>query len=183
MFGDSYILKVATNTQNEMVVGLSAFFLNRFRAIEQENIAFGLAAGISMFVFGEPPKEGQQKFRHEYANRIESEARALETNLSLREVMSGAAYNMGYGSYVESGGGRLMNKYLNFFRLESQTSPDVRLLASTESELDFRKKEILQPFRSLKALSLWIPRSYNPNELEYYRAVHSFAVAQGVFKA
>jgi hypothetical protein len=114
-----------------------------------------------MFILDELTKEeSQRQFWEQCTRRIQFEAKMLVKNDRVCEILSGAAYNIGYGRYVAAGGGRLISE----------------LLAKMGKELSRLDPAILRPIHRLKELGLWRPRSDSPNELAYYQAVHSFAV-------
>lgn len=182
MFGDSHVLNLAKTTQQEVSLALYALVCSRLIKSEEELFAGELAAAVAMFVLGNPATEPKhQLFREQNAARIEAEAKALSSDSQLCEILSGAAYNIGYGYYVASGGGRLMNRFLGFIRLEGNVNgaSDSRLLFEMGSYLDRKDPAILRSIQSLKRLGIWRHRPYNPNEVEYYRAVHSLATSLG----
>jgi len=182
LFGDDYILKISTATQNEISLGLYAYFYSRLIKTDPEPYTGKLAAAIAMELIGEPAKESHHEaFRVENSRRIREEIGSLIPENRLCEILSGAAYNIGYGRYVAKGGSRLFNTFLTFTRLEgrvlSRSDNDVML----KCRLELLKKDeaILRPIISLQKFSLWRCRN-NPNEQEYYRIVNAFALENKV---
>jgi hypothetical protein len=102
----------------------------------------------------------------------------------LHELLSGAAYNIGYGRYITSGGGRLLNRYLGYMRMENSINNrfDAEQFTKMAVELESKHPHCLRAVASLKKLGIWLLRQYGPNELEYYRSVHAFAEKVGAFQ-
>ena len=183
MFGDQHILRIGSATQRELVPALYLVLCSRFVTTDQEEYAGELAAAVSMFLLGNPATEPKHiAFREQNAARIKQEAQALSSDSALCEVLSGAAYNIGYGHYVHAGGSRLMNRFLGYIRLDRSinSAADSTMLAEFATELNQKSPSILRFIQSLKALGLWHSRAENPNEVEQYQAVHSLAVSAGV---
>jgi hypothetical protein len=105
--------------------------------------------------------------------------RRLKDDQQLCEVLSGAAYNVGYGYYVKAGGGRVVNRYIGFIRADNRaqrgTRSDWDLLRSMGEDLNRREPRILDAYYSLRSKGLWLPRPDSPNEREYYEAAIKFA--------
>jgi hypothetical protein len=147
---------------------------------ESEKFARELAAAAALFIWDDPPTDKRHiAFREENQKRIESEIRKpyLRTPV-MQELLSGAAYNIGYGRYVAAGGGRILNKYLGYIRsdrLPSKSASDWKVNTALYGELSDLSTAILRPITSLKNWSMWRPRPNNPNEQEYYQAICAFA--------
>ena len=119
-FGDSYILQIAQETQNAIIVGFHDYLSRKLRhpalsASEIENMAYALLSSALDWPVNDILPAG---FVESRLKRIEIETKSLSGDRHLCEILSAAAYNMGYGHYVMSGGGRLMNRYLGFMRLD-----------------------------------------------------------------
>jgi hypothetical protein len=181
MFGDAHIIKVAEATDSNVSVAIYKHLLSRFSRVEQEEFAVALAAATAMWILGrDVPKPEHKQFRSAHIDRIEKEAASLQSEPRICEILSGAAYNMGYGHYVASGGGRINNRFLGFIRLERNlaTPSDAKLLADLRHELNQRSPDILITITSLEKIGLWRSRSHNPNEVDYLNAVRVFANEQ-----
>ena len=182
MFGDSHILKVAEATNYHVTAALYKHFYSKLCTIESDELASRLAVGIAMHVLHRPADKPEHiQFRKTNAARIAQEVVALQNESTICDILSGAAYNMGYGRYVASGGGRLNNRFVGFIRLDRRRSdPEYStMLASVRRELDQKDPSILEVITSMQDLGLWISRSENPDEVEYLNAVRSFAGQHG----
>jgi len=96
----------------------------------------------------------------------------------MQELLSGAAYNIGYGRYVAAGGGLVLNRYLGYLRscnLPTKNASDWEANTALYAKLSKLSAGILRPIESLKRWSLWEPRPDNPNEEQYYQAICAFA--------
>lgn len=179
-----YIIKTAKETEDAVWTGLSVYLYRSFLKAEKDEFASDLSlACVAIIRNKHPAKPESQAFSEQNARRIQREVRGLDANSAidrnLREILSGAAYNIGYGIYVASGGGLLLNRYVRFIRVESETdwhsAPSIRRLAEAQKPLPYGAVELIM---NLKNFGLWIARSSNPNEQEYYRAVQSFHAQQ-----
>lgn len=185
MIGDGYIIKIADSTKREILLGMSAYLCKRLLGREDERSAGMIAGCTSMYLFGEPPdNEEFLRFHRQNESRIRREAERLAEDRELSELLSGAAYNVGYGRYVATGGGRLMNRYLGYMRMENSINNrfDVEQFQKMASDLEAKHPHCLRAVSSLKRIGIWKPRPYSPNELEHYRSVHAFAERVGAFE-
>jgi hypothetical protein len=178
MIGDKYLVQIAENTQKAIISGLYAYFYTRLLKTEEEAFAGELAAAIMLYLMGNPQKDKDAiTFRENHIMRIQEEAKKLKDDAYMCEVLSAAAYNIGYGIYILSGGGRMMNRFLGYMRFEKRidSMEDSETFYKMGQELDRKDKGILQMIRVLKELGLWMYRPDNPNELEYYNSIVAFA--------
>jgi len=112
MFGGNYIVGIGEETYKAATQGLYALVYRNLLETESEKFARELAAAAALFIWDDPPTDKRHiAFREENQKRIESEIRKpyLRTPV-MQELLSGAAYNIGYGRYVAAGGGRILNK-------------------------------------------------------------------------
>jgi hypothetical protein len=180
MSGGSYIAQIGEETYKAATQGLYALVCRNLLGAESEEFAGELSAAVALFIWDDPPTDNRHvAFRKEHQKRIESELRKpyLSTPV-MQELLSGAAYNIGYGRYVAAGGGRILNKYLGYIRsdrLPSKSASDWKVNTALYGELTGLSTAILRPITSLKTWSLWRPRPSNPNEQEYYQAICAFA--------
>jgi hypothetical protein len=173
-----YIIKVAEATDKNIWQGLCFYLYLSFVKTEGEDFASDLAIGTANLVLGRRPADSKvAEFGQQNQARIEREARNLNQDRDLCELLSGAAYNTGYGIYVASGGSRLFNRFLQFIREDRKA----------DSQSAFQKLEQLggqlpatspEPIWRLRRLGLWIPRDYSPNELDHLKAIQAFAARQ-----
>lgn len=171
--GKDYILKLASATEQGMGWGLYLFMACELQKTEPEEFAYNLAgASTNYIMMRTPTKPEQVDFGKEHADRAQKVALNLCRGAEMHELLSGAFYNIGYGRYIQAGGGQLFNHYLAFIRAESQ---HVSLPFQKLNELSV---SILEPWSHLKKLGMWIPRGTNPNELAYFNAVQKFAEQQ-----
>lgn len=178
MIGDSHILQVGRRTQNELLVGLYSYLKPGFLRTEDEDYAGKLATAVSMALIGEPATEQERiDFQKQNGLRVQQEAMRLSKDEMLCELLSGAAYNIGYGRYVEAGGGRLLNRYLGFIRAEAQKTRDFKLFLNMRNDLNRRNSAITRPLDALSSFQIWRSRPYNPNESAYYHAIQRFREA------
>lgn len=151
------------------------FYLYAVRHIglkEDLDFACNLAAGATNFLFQRDAKgKEQQDFEREQENRIRSTAIELATKSELREILSGAAYNISYGRYIGAGGSVLFNKFLAYIRAESQVNESI--LPHTR-KLNDMSPSILSLIFHFRSLFIWVRRDGNPNELSYFRAIETF---------
>jgi hypothetical protein len=182
MFGARKIIATGEATYLTVTKAMNAHLYHRFWKTEAEEFASALAAAVVRFVWNNPPSDATQVFfSRDHRQRIEFEAAQLSTlDGSLRDMLSGAAYDIAYGRYIAAAGSRLRNRYLSFIRLDAAGDPShVPAIAALEIELDRLSPAILLPIRSLKSLHLWTPR-FHPDEESYFRAVCHFAEDMGV---
>lgn len=175
MFGDRYILQIARATRDELVVGLYAYLTAKFENTEPEDFARMLAVTVAALVVDDPSDEPEfASFREENSDRVEKELSRLALRSEICELLSGAVYNIGYGRYVQAGGGRLINRYLGFIRADAQKSNDRHLICKMRDDLDRLSPSIRQPISRLDRFLIWRSRPSNPDERSYYEAVKSF---------
>ena len=176
----SDITQIGEETYKAATQGLYALVCRNLLETEPEGFAGELAAAVALFVWDDPPTDKRHiAFREEHQKRLETEmGKSYLHTPSMQEILSGAAYNIGYGRYVAAGGSRLFNKFLGYIRsdgIPNKSKSDWEVNTSLYKYLSDRSTAILRPITSLKRWSLWKPRSGNPNEQEYYRAVCAFA--------
>lgn len=181
-FGDSYILQIAQETQNALIVGFHGYLCRKLRhpallAAETENMAYAVFSKALDWPMDDILSP---RFVEPRLQRIESETKKLADDRQLCEILSAAAYNIGYGYYVMSGGGRLMNSYLGFMRIERRArmnghKSDWEVFKQLAFKLNDKDPKILKMYHSLSQFGLWIPRPDSPNERQYYDSVNSFA--------
>ncbi len=176
----SYITQIGEDTYKAATQGLYALVCRSLLGTETEQFAGEMAAAVALSVWEDSPTDKRHlAFHEEHRQRIEAEMRKPYLHApSMQEILSGAAYNIGYGRYVAAGGSRLLNKFLGYIRSDSipnKSKSDWEVNTSLYEDLSNRSTAILRPITSLKRLSLWKPRCSNPNEQEYYRAVCAFA--------
>jgi hypothetical protein len=160
MIGDGYILKIAESTKREILLGMSAYLCKRLLGREGERSAGMIAGCTSMYLFGEPPdNEEFLRFHRQNESRIRREAEGLAKERDLSGLLSGAAYNMGYGIYVATGGGSLMNRCLGYMRMENAINNrfDVEQFQKMAVELEAKHPHCLRAVSSLKRLGIWNP--------------------------
>lgn len=183
MFGDDYILQVAKATEDAVWQGLSYYIYLALVEIDGDDFASDLAIACAVETLcrrAATPEAGE--FSDKNKARIEHEISRLNSNHDLREILSGAAYNIGYGRYVASGGSKLFNRYLRFIRTDIKANNNrdaaaIRENTEVSKTLDWSSIEII---RNLQKYGLWIARSSNPNELEYCKAAQTFATQQSL---
>ena len=179
MIGDGYILQVAHESQNALMVGLNNYLFARFQAVGRAQIPEEMVTAVMLSLLGWPAGDLlPEGFLEAHKDRIEVEAVALAKDERLCEVLSGAVYNMGYGHYVKAGGGRLVNRYVGFMRADRRkfgSTSDMDVWANLGSKLDQMDASILRSYRALQRFKLWRARDENPNERAYYSAISSFA--------
>jgi len=149
-----------------------------FVKTEGEDFASDLAIGTANLVLGRRPADSKvAEFGQQNQARIEREARNLNQDRDLCELLSGAAYNNGYGIYVASGGSRLFNRFLQFIREDRKADSQsaVQKLEQLGGQLPATSTE---PIWRLRRIGLWIPRDYSPNELDHLKAIQAFAARQ-----
>lgn len=180
MLGDGYIVQIGLETYKAATQGLYALVCRSLLETESEGFAGELAAGVALYVWGDPPTDERHiAFREQHHKEIENElSKPYFRTAAMRELLSGAAYNIGYGRYVAAGGGRFLNRYLGYVRsdsLPSKSASDWKANTALHAKLGELSPGILRPIESLKRLSIWIQRPNNPNEQQYYQAICSFA--------
>lgn len=180
MFGGNYITQIGEETYKAATHGLCALICRNLLETESEQFAGELASAAALLIWNDPPTDKRHiAFRQEHQKRIEGEIwKPYLRTPAMQELLSGAAYNIGYGRYVAAGGGRFLNKYLGYLRsdsLPSKNASDWSANTSLYAELARLSPGILRPVESLKRFSLWRPRPNNPNEQQYYQAICAFA--------
>src|ERR1700723_2459401 len=112
-----YLIKVAESTDKNIWMGLCNYLYLSFRKTEGEDFASDLSIGTANLVLDHRPADSAvAEFGKQNQTRIEHEAKNLNQDRALCEVLSGAAYNNGYGIYVATGGSKLFNRFLRFIR-------------------------------------------------------------------
>ena len=150
-----------------------------FVKTEGEDFASDLAIGTANLVLGRRPADSKvAEFGKQNQARIEREARNLNQDRVLCELLSGAAYNNGYGIYVASGGRRLFNRFLQFIREDRKADSQSSAIQKLEQLGGQLPPTSAEPIWRLRRLGLWIPRDYNPNELDHLKAIQAFAARQ-----
>jgi hypothetical protein len=180
MFGGSYIAQIGEETYKAATQGLYALVCRNLQDTESEVFAGELAAAVALFIWGDPPTDKRHiAFRQEHQKRIEGEIwKPYLRTPAMQELLSGAAYNIGYGRYVAAGGGLVLNRYLGYLRscnLPSKNASDWKANTALYAKLSDLSTGILRPIESLKSWSLWRPRPNNPNEQQYYQAICAYA--------
>ena len=180
MFGGSYIVQIGEETYKAATQGLYGLICWNLLETEHEGFAGELAAAVALFIWDDPPTDKRHiAFRQEHQKRIESELwKPYLRTPAMQELLSGAAYNIGYGRYVAAGGGLVLNRYLGYLRscnLPAKNASDWEANTALYAKLSKLSTRILRPIESLKRWSLWEPRPDNPNEQQYYQAICAFA--------
>jgi hypothetical protein len=180
MFGGSYIVQIGEETYKAATQGLYGLICWNLLETEHEGFAGELAAAVALFIWDDPPTDKRHiAFRQEHQKRIESELwKPYLRTPAMQELLSGAAYNIGYGRYVAAGGGLVLNRYLGYLRscnLPNKNASDWEANTALYAKLSKLSTGILRPIESLKRWSLWEPRPDNPNEQQYYQAICAFA--------
>ena len=180
MFGGSYIVQIGEETYKAATQGLYGLICWNLLETEHEGFAGELAAAVALFIWDDPPTDKRHiAFRQEHQKRIESELwKPYLRTPAMQELLSGAAYNIGYGRYVAAGGGLVLNRYLGYLRscnLPAKNASDWEANTALYAKLSKLSTGILRPIESLKRWSLWEPRPDNPNEQQYYQAICAFA--------
>ena len=173
-----YIIKVAEATDKNIWQGLCFYLYLSFVKTEGEEFSSDLAIGTANLVLGRRPADSKiAEFGKQNQARIEREAGNLNQDRDLCELLSGAAYNNGYGIYVASGGSRLFNRFLQFIREDNKADSQsaIQKLQQIGGQLTPASTE---PIWRLRRLGLWIPRGYSPNELDHLKAIQAFAAHQ-----
>ncbi len=173
-----YIIKVAEATDKNVWQGLCFYLYLSFVKTEGEDFASDLAIGTANLVLGRRAADSKvAEFGKQNQARIEREATNLNQDHELCELLSGAAYNNGYGIYVASGGSRLFNRFLKFIR-EDRKADSQSAIQKLEQSDDQLPASSAEPIWRLRRLGLWIPRDYNPNELDHLKAIQAFVARQ-----
>jgi hypothetical protein len=180
MFRGSYIVQIGEETYKAATQGLYGLISWNLLETEHEGFAGELAAAVALFIWDDPPTDKRHiAFRQEHQKRIESELwKPYLRTPAMQELLSGAAYNIGYGRYVAAGGGLVLNRYLGYLRscnLPNKNASDWEANTALYAKLSKLSTGILRPIESLKRWSLWEPRPDNPNEQQYYQAICAFA--------
>ena len=105
MFGGSYIVQIGEETYKAATQGLYGLICWNLLETEHEGFAGELAAAVALFIWDDPPTDKRHiAFRQEHQKRIESELwKPYLRTPAMQELLSGAAYNIGYGRYVAAG--------------------------------------------------------------------------------
>jgi hypothetical protein len=178
-----YVIRTAKATEDAIWQGLNFYLYLAIRPTEPEEFASDLAVTCSAAILGrEPITDERASFRESNSVRIEREIRRLNSDHELCEVLSGAAYNIGYGRYVATGGGILVNRYRRFIQADRETrnnsyTPAIRECTELIKKMSFAA---IEPIQILKKWGLWVPRGPNPDEREYYQRVQSFVSQQNL---
>jgi len=180
VIGDNYVVQIGLETYKATTHCVYTLACKNLLETESGTFAGELAAAVALFIWNDPPTDKRHvAFREQNQTRIEEEIKKPYLRTSeMRELLSGAAYNIGYGRYVAAGGGRLINKFLAYIRsdnIPAKTASDWKINTSLYGRLVELSPTILSPVSSLKSLSLWTPRSNNPNEQEYYQSICALA--------
>lgn len=147
MFGDDYILRIAQATREALAVGLYEHMRRKLSPKTPDPMAENLAYAVIQRVLGSKIESSLPAgFIGENEERIEREVHRLADDRRLREILSGAAYNMGYGYYIRTGGGRIVNRYIGFMRADSRaqrgTRSDWDLLRGMGEDLNRKEPRI-----------------------------------------
>jgi hypothetical protein len=156
--------------------------------LAQADAAAALAAAVANKVFAEEPNgDDGQAFAEENEEFIEVRARKLGSDDELCAILSGAAYNTSYARYVTAGGSRGMfsNRFLTYIRAKSGLYRGDASLAALSGRLAAEiphdlGSNVLAPVQSMFTLDIFRPLPHNPNERQFYEAVHQFAIKVGL---
>jgi len=115
------------------------------------------------------------QFATDNSRQIREEIQKLSREYKLQEILTGAAFNIGYARYIKAGGSRGI--------FSNQFITHVRVLANFEPELYLKTLEkireldpwILRPLHALYHYNLLSRLPRNPNERDYLTAVQNFA--------
>lgn len=189
MSTERYLLQICSATENLAKTGLYMFLHGQYvnKAGLPDEQAIPLAAAVTNRVFGEKPT-GQTgaAFAEQNKDLIDSHAQQLASDDALCSRLSGAAYNTSYGRYIAAGGSRGMfsNKFLTYIRtlrrLHDSDCDTIR--RKTAAEIKSLNEDILGPVESMICLGILRPLPDNPNERNFYDAVHQFAASTGALK-
>lgn len=185
MFGDQYVEKIGAVTEIEAKVALSRFLYGQYRVqtgADSERSS-ALAAAVTNRVFGEVATGDKgMTFAAENSVLIHNDARKLASDEHLCSILSGAAYNAGYARYIRSGGRRgvFANQFLTYIRSLSRDDSYREIRDKARDGIVRLGTNILAPIESMQELGIFRPLPDNPNERQYYDAVHQFAVDSGV---
>lgn len=177
---DDYICKIGTATENTAKLALFHHLWSEYqkRGHNQE-FAGGLAGCVTDRIFGEQPKgEAKIEFAQKNADLIESYAREVSRNEGLCQMLTGAAYNVCYARYLLAGGKRtpFTNPFLAYVRagrdLTNRTNREVEI--QLYSEISGLGHTILAPIESMRALNIFRPLPYSPDERAFYDVVCRF---------
>ena len=203
MFSDDYLKKIGLATENEAKAALYKFLYAEYRTragvvsqalgsetgdAHDEDFSAKLAVAVTNRVFGETASnDAGKKFGEENEKLISHHASRLSSNEKLCGIMSGAAYNTCYARFLRAGGKRgiFSNKLLAYVRALSGLNQGdeslMQLSVSLFGEIrDSLGADILAPLESMQSLGIFRPLARNPNEREYYNAVHQFAMSVAV---
>jgi hypothetical protein len=120
------------------------------------------------------------RFASDNTLKIEKAARSLSSDHKLCSILSGAAYNTGYGRYVYTGGSRgfFSNLFITYIRTLYEPNCD-DLCFKTYSKICDLSPSILAPMNAMMHFGILTRFPHNPNERDYYAAVHEFAFSMG----
>lgn len=180
MIGDKYLIQIGQESYKAITTGIYLRVAKTLLNTEAESFALPLAAAVSLRIVGDTPSEPKHiTFRKENLKRIEDELQKPYIRTpQVCEILSRAAYNIGYGRYVAAGGGRIMNHYLGYIRSDrrpNKLGTDLAAHLSIAAALSRLSGAILHPIEALQHFNMWIPRSNDPNEQEYYQSICAFA--------
>jgi hypothetical protein len=181
VFGGDYIIKTAKATEDAIWQGLSYYLYLVFIQTDGDDFASDLAIACAAKIMCRRAATPEaEEFSDKNKVRVEREILRLNSDHDLCEILSGAAYNIGYGRYVALGGSTLFNRYLRFIRTDTKahtnrSAATIRENTEVSQTLNWSSIEII---RNLQNFGLWIDRSSDPNELEYCKAAQTFAAQQ-----
>jgi hypothetical protein len=116
------------------------------------------------------------QFASENGAQIEKEVNRLSPENRLCSILSGAAYNICYGRYIKAGGSRgiFSNLYITHIRTLFEMQYQELYLKTAEQigEID---SWILKPIDAMMRYGVLRRFPRNPNERDYFTAIHNFA--------
>ena len=182
MSTEDYLKQICLATANEVKMGLALKLINRYQErdgeFHSEDKIAAIVAGVVNRVFGELPANDFQRDNEDHMTMCGQE---LALDCDLCEVLSGAAYCLGYFNYIIAGGSRGMfsNHFLTYIR--SCNDPSLgELRAKARLKILKFGDRILAPLDAMQELHIYRKLGNNPNEREFYEAAHRFAVAEGI---
>ena len=178
MLSSGYIIKIAKATEREIESGLYSYMANILLKSYERHFAYDLANVCTYILLCKTQLvRAFVEFRMQNEEKVDRELQKLCHDHQLCEILSRAAFNISSGRYAERASNIGENLFLMYIRTDYLA--DNPIMLSKVSTLEIQLPEgVLDPIIVLKKRGLWLSRTSNPCESEYFIDIREFNQCQ-----